>query len=159
MMPDKGASCIFWRKATLQKMRRSNFLELRNPEVRLRTPRLPKTRVHRDLSERISTRFTRYSSPRVVLLCTWTMRAPTTTTSSEQAHARGNDPAVSCCGWWPRARSWWRCWPQGGGGCRSWEPTRSLQRAALLHPYTLPDAPLAIYPRRARRAGAVQRRV
>ena len=51
--------------------------------------------MHRDLSERISTRFTRYSSPRVVLLCTWTMRTPTTTTSSEQAHARGNDPAVS----------------------------------------------------------------
>ena len=66
--------------------------------------------MHRDLPERTSTRFTRYSSPRGVLLCTWTMSDPTTT-SSVQAQARGNDPAVSCCGCWPRAaRSWWLCW-------------------------------------------------
>ena len=135
-----------------------NFSERRNPEVRLRTPRLLGTRVYLHLPERIPTRFTRYSSPRVLLFCIWTMSDATTTPPSEQAHARGNDPAVSCCGCWPRARWWWRCWPQGGGGCRSWEPTRSPQRAALLRPYTLLHAPLTIRARRARRAGAVQER-
>jgi hypothetical protein len=113
--------------------------------------------VHRDLPERTSTRFTRYSSPRGVLLCTWTMSDPTTTTSSVQAQARGNDPAVSCCGCWPRARSWWLCWRQGGGGCRSWEPTRSPPRA-IPRSYTWLDAPLPIRARRTRRAEAVQRR-
>jgi hypothetical protein len=145
----------FWR--TSENAVKAKFGERRNPEVRLRTPRLLGTRVHRDLPERTSTRFTRYSSPRGVLLCTWTMSDPTTTTSSVQAHARGNDPAVSCCGCWPRARSWWLCWRQGGGGCRSWEPTRSPPRA-IPRPYTWLDAPLPIRARRTRRAEAVQRR-